>query len=85
MLEWKGYFINLFPCQWPADHNQDVWFYLAMADNFKCYILFVNHESMENPSLRPVGVVMECLKLKEIPNGHLMFQKIFSDYTDKRT
>lgn len=86
ILQFNNLSINSIPCQWPSTSDQNVWFYITMASSsdLKVYILFVNQTSPENPLVVPVGVVMEFLKLKAIPNGHVEFQEMFINYNKKK-
>lgn len=82
LWQWKNSMINLFPCEWERTDKKKVWFYFTMAStsSLKCYILFVNHRTSEQPLLRQVGVAMEFLNLEALPNGHLEFEIMFSNY-----
>lgn len=86
LWEWKNSTINLFPCEWKGFNEQKVWFYftMAIANSLKCYILFINLQTLEDPLLRRVGVAMEFLNLEALSDGYPEFKMMISNYKPRR-
>lgn len=75
----------ILPCKWTSETYQNAGFYLGTVNDFEGYILLMNDNVPEKNSLKPYGLVMEFLNLKQISeDGHDIFQKMFKYYVKNR-